>query len=203
MLGMKVILDILMHGVIDADIIHRAADRVRNGPYFERLNEGTEVQHDPEYEAYDGGYYLVAGAATSLTSRSTGPAGSPASTHWWRSTPSWFVRRSDGEIIGVYTKAFDGANLAWQDYFMESADACPRLLDGFRFDAPTYNALPNWSPETESRASSSTARLRRALCAAPTALKGSSPTRCSTPSQRHALPELCIWTSPTTTTSTG
>jgi glycosidase len=86
--------------------------------------------------------------------------------------PDWFLRRSDGEIIGVYTKAFDGANIEWQEYFTESAlDLVRRLdIDGFRFDAPTYNEVPNWSPATEKRASASQlgsvghfARLRPAL----------------------------------------
>ena len=171
-LGMKVILDILMHGVIDADIIHRAADRVRNGPYFERLNEGTEVQHDPEYEAYDGQDYLVAWSRHILDFEEHWAGGSPGEHPLVAQHPEWFVRRSDGEIIGVYTKAFDGANLAWQEYFTESALNLVRRLgiDGFRFDAPTYNEVPNWSPETEKRASASQlgsvdhfARLRTAL----------------------------------------
>ena len=171
-LGMKVILDILMHGVIDADIIHRAADRVRNGPYFERLNEGTEVQHDPEYEAYDGQDYLVAWSRHILDFEEHWAGGSPGEHPLVAQHPEWFVRRSDGEIIGVYTKAFDGANLAWQEYFTEAAlDLVRRLgIDGFRFDAPTYNEVPNWSPETEKRASASQlgsvehfARLRTAL----------------------------------------
>ena len=56
---------------------------------------------------------------------------------------------------GSTTKAFDVSNLAWQDYFTASAlDLVRRLdVDGFRFDAPTYNEVPNWSPATEKRAS--------------------------------------------------
>jgi hypothetical protein len=67
------------------------------------------------------------------------------------------MRDSSGEIIGVYTKAFDVANPDWQRYFTASALNLVRRLgiDGFRFDAPTYNGFPNWSPATEKRASAS------------------------------------------------
>jgi glycosidase len=171
-LGMRVILDILMHGVIDAEIIHRAADRVRNGPYFERLDEGTDLEWDPEFEGYQGQDYLVAWSRHILDFEEHWAGGSPGEHPLVAEHPEWFVRRSDGEIIGVYTKAFDVANIAWQEYFTESAlDLVRRLdIDGFRFDAPTYNDVPNWSPATEKRASASQlgsvehfARLRTAL----------------------------------------
>ncbi len=154
-LGLKVILDILMHGVIDADIIGRAADRVRNGPYFDRLNEGMEVVPDPEFTAYEERDYLVAWSRHILDFEPYWAAGSPGTHPLVDQHPEWFVRRSDGEIIGVYTKAFDVSNLAWQEYFTNVAlDLVRRLdIDGFRFDAPTYNEVPNWSPATEGRAS--------------------------------------------------
>jgi len=154
-LGMKVILDILMHGVIDADIIGRAADRVRNGPWFARLNDGVEIVPDPEFTAYEERDYLVAWSRHIIDFEPYWAAGSPGTHPLVDEHPEWFVRRSDGEIIGVYTKAFDVSNLAWQEYFTASAlDLVHRLdIDGFRFDAPTYNEVPNWSPATEKRAS--------------------------------------------------
>lgn len=156
-LGMRVILDILMHGVIDAEIIHRAADRVRNGPYFARLDEGTEIAPDPEYQAYQGQDYLVAWSRHILDFEQHWAGGSPGGHPLVAEHPEWFVRDSAGEIIGVYTKAFDVANPAWQEYFTEAALNLVRRLDidGFRFDAPTYNEVPNWSPATEKRASAS------------------------------------------------
>ncbi len=156
-LGMKVILDILMHGVIDADIIHRAADRVRSGPYFSRLDEGTEIVPDGEHMAYQGQDYLVSWSRHILDFEEHWAGGSPGEHPLVDEHPDWFVRNSAGEIIGVYTKAFDVANLDWQEYFTKSAlDLVRRLdIDGFRFDAPTYNEVPNWSPATEKRASAS------------------------------------------------
>ena len=154
-LGLKVILDILMHGVIDAEIIGRAADRVRNGPYFDRLNEGMEIIPDAEFTAYEERDYLVAWSRHILDFEPYWAAGSPGTHPLVDEHPEWFVRRSDGEIIGVYTKAFDVSNLVWQEYFTNAAlDLVRRLdIDGFRFDAPTYNEVPNWSPATEKRAS--------------------------------------------------
>jgi glycosidase len=156
-LGMKVILDILMHGVIDADIIRRAADRVRSGPYFSRLDEGTQIVPDAEHMAYQGQDYLVAWSRHILDFEEHWAGGSPGEHALVDEHPDWFVRNSAGEIIGVYTKAFDVANLDWQEHFTESAlDLVRRLdIDGFRFDAPTYNEVPNWSPATEKRASAS------------------------------------------------
>ncbi|MBA3377290.1 MAG: hypothetical protein H0T93_00255 [Chloroflexia bacterium] len=171
-LGMRVILDILMHGVIDADIIGRAADRVRSGPYAARLNEGTEIVPDPEFTAYEERDYLVGWSRHILDFESYWATGSPGTHPLVDEHPEWFVRRSDGEIIGVYTKAFDVSNLAWQEYFTNAAlDLMRRLdIDGFRFDAPTYNEVPNWSPATEKRASAQQlgsvehfARLRTSL----------------------------------------
>jgi glycosidase len=146
-----------MHGVIDADIIRRAADRVRTGPYFPRLEEGTEIVPDPEHLAYQGQDYLVAWSRHILDFEEHWAAGSPGEHPLVTEHPEWFVRNSAGDIIGVYTKAFDGANIEWQEYFTEAAlDLVRRLdIDGFRFDAPTYNEVPNWSPATERRASAS------------------------------------------------
>lgn len=154
-LGLKVILDILMHGVIDAEIIHRAADRVRNGPYFPRLNEGTEIVPDDEFLAYQGQDYLVSWARHILDFEPYWSEGSPGAHPMADEHPEWFVRNSAGEIIGVYTKAFDVSNPEWQDYFTRSALWLMTELDidGFRFDAPTYNEFPNWSNATEKRAS--------------------------------------------------
>lgn len=153
-LGMKVILDILMHGVIDADVIHRAADRVRHGPYVARLNEGVTAAGETP-PAYEPGDYLVAWSRHILDFEEHWAGGSPGEHPLVAAYPEWFMRNSAGEIIGVYTKAFDVANVAWQDYFTASAlDLVRRLdIDGFRFDAPTYNDAENWSDATAARAS--------------------------------------------------
>ncbi len=170
--GMHVILDILMHGVIDETMIKRTADRVRNGPYFPRFDEGTEIEPNEDSTAYEGFDYLLGWARHIIDFEPYWAQGSPGDHPMAADHPDWFVRDSTGEIIGVYTKAFDNNNVAWQEYF---TGVCLMLIerlgvDGFRFDAPTYNEVPNWSAATERRASASQlgsvehfARLRGAL----------------------------------------
>lgn len=170
--GMRVILDILMHGVIDENMITATADRVRNGPYFDRLDEGADVQPNDDFTAYKGFDYLVSWARHILDFEPHWVGGSPGDHPMAAEHPEWFIRDSSAKIIGVYTKAFDTNNVAWQEYF---TGICLMLMerlgvDGFRFDAPTYNDVPNWSPATEQRASASQlgsvehfARLRSVL----------------------------------------
>jgi glycosidase len=155
--GMRVILDILMHGVIDANMITATADRVRNGPYFARLSEGTEIQPNEDFTAYRDYDYMVSWARHILDFEPHWAGGSPGDHPLAAEHPEWFIRDSAGTIIGVYTKAFDTNNIAWQEYF---TGVCLMLMerlgvDGFRFDAPTYNEVPNWSEATERRASAS------------------------------------------------
>ena len=95
------------------------------------------------------------------------------------------MRDADQQIIGMYTKAFDVANPAWQDYFSRSCEDIVRQLDidGFRFDAPTYNDLPNWSTATEGRASYSALGCLTLFEQLRTRLK-------------HLKPELILYTEP-------
>lgn len=152
-LGMRVILDILMHGVIDQEVMARTAARVRSDPIFARLDEPMARPFGTGVEGAEA--MGIAWRRHILDFEAHWSGGSPARHRLVDEHPEWFMRNSMGEIIGVYTNAFDVANLAWQDSFMEAAEALVRRLDvdGFRFDAPTYNALPNWSPATARRAS--------------------------------------------------
>jgi glycosidase len=148
-LGMRVILDILMHGVIDQEIMAETAARVRSGPYFARLAEPTPVfTADPDAGAISWSRHILDFEPHWL-------AGSPPRHPLALEHPEWFMRDSAQKIIGIYTKAFDAANPAWQEYFMQATETLVKRLDidGFRFDAPTYNDLPNWSKATEKRAS--------------------------------------------------
>lgn len=151
-LGIRVILDILMHGVIDQEVMAQTASSVRSGPYFGRLHESTFPQRSGS-AARDA--MLVAWCRHILDFEPYWSGGSPARHSLTDEHPEWFTRDSAQNIVGIYTKAFDVANLAWQEYFTDAAiDLIRRLdIDGFRFDAPTYNALPNWSVSTERRAS--------------------------------------------------
>ncbi|MGH2561110.1 MAG: alpha-amylase family glycosyl hydrolase [Thermomicrobiales bacterium] len=154
-LGMRVILDILLHGVIDQEVMAETVERVRTGPFFARLDEAMSNPFGAGLSGVE--QMQIAWCRHILDFEPHWAGGSPPRHPLADEHPAWFMRNSAGEIIGIYTKAFDVANVAWQDYFTGAAlDLVRRLdVDGFRFDAPTYNALPNWSPATQHRASHS------------------------------------------------
>ena len=147
-LDMHVILDILLHGVIDQEVITETAGRVRSGPYFERLAQQTNTMFTSESSAISWSRHI-------LDFERYWAGGSPFRHSLADEHPEWFMRDSAQNIIGIYTKAFDVANTAWQEYFADAAVHLVKELDidGFRFDAPTYNDLPNWSTATARRAS--------------------------------------------------
>jgi hypothetical protein len=154
--GMKVILDVLLHGVLDQGSITAAADGVRSGPYADRLDEdtGDSFSTDPnDHAGYD-----IAWSRHIIDFEPHWVAGSPPRSPLLDEHPDWFFRDSAGEVMGVYTRAFDARNTAWQDWFIAAMVALVERLDvdGFRFDAPSYNSFANWSPATRHRASAST-----------------------------------------------
>ena len=151
--GMRLILDVVMHGVIDKESIGEAAEAVRQGPWAELALAGaTEV----EAEGLDSlDQARLSWSRHILDFEKSWMDGSPLRHPLTMEHPEWFSTDSSGKISGVYTKAFDLSNPAWQRYF---ADAMVRLverlgIDGFRFDAPGYNNFPNWSERTRSHAS--------------------------------------------------
>lgn len=154
--GMRVILDVLLHGVLDQESIGEAADGVRTGPYATRVTAETGDSFSTDVNDWDN--YLIAWSRHILDFEPYWKAGSPAVSPLIARHPNWFFRNSQGHVTGVYTKAFDSSVPEWQDYFIEAMSFLVRELDidGFRFDAPTYNDFPNWSPEKRARASAST-----------------------------------------------
>lgn len=151
--GIRVILDVLLHGVVDQESVNAALDGIARGPLADRLEEqpgdtlGTDVS--------DSTSYLIAWSRHIHDFADAWRGGSPARTPLEDEHPGWFFRDSSGQVSGVYTKAFDARNREWQRYFRESMLHLVRELDidGFRFDAPTYNHFPNWSESTRVRAS--------------------------------------------------
>lgn len=127
--------------------------RLRSGPYFSRLGEVTDKAWGTGQAALDA--MNVAWSRHVLDFEPCWYQDSPPHHPLLDEHPEWFMRDSAGNVIGIYTNAFDVANIAWQEYFSDAAEELVRRLgiDGFRFDAPTYNDLPNWSKPTEHRAS--------------------------------------------------
>ena len=146
--GMRVLLDVIMHGVVDKEIVDETLAAVLSGPFADRLGDGhidymarsredvAWARHIVEYARY-------------------WREGSPDRHPLADEHPEWFMRDSAGRITRRYTKAFDIAHPGWQRYFV---DACVALverlgIDGYRVDAPTYNAFATWADGREHRAS--------------------------------------------------
>ncbi|HWH96909.1 MAG TPA: alpha-amylase family glycosyl hydrolase, partial [Pseudolysinimonas sp.] len=157
--GLRLILDVLMHGVIDRESIGRAADGVRQGPYADRLGEPVDlIGSDPT----DADAAAIPWSRHILDFENYWREGSPERHRLVDEHPDWFSRDTAGGVVGIYTQAFDLSHPDWQRYFVDSTiDLVRRLgIDGFRFDAPSYNAFPNWSPRTRARASAATLGAR-------------------------------------------
>jgi len=153
--GIRVILDILLHGVLDKEIIKIAADGVRSGPFADLVNSETGDSFHSDVKDWNN--YLIAWSRHILDFEKYWYEGSPQKSPLIEEHPDWFYRNSDGEVQGVYTKAFDARNIDWQNYFIAACEFLMRELniDGFRFDAPSYNDFPNWSKWSRGRAGAS------------------------------------------------
>lgn len=153
--GIKVILDVLLHGVLDKEIIKIAADGVRSGEFSQLISAETADSFSADVKDWHN--YLIAWSRHIIDFEPYWSAGSPARTHLQDEHPEWFYRNSDGEITGVYTKAFDARSESWREYFIDSMLYLVNELniDGFRFDAPTYNDFYNWAPWARYRAGAS------------------------------------------------
>jgi Alpha amylase, catalytic domain/Domain of unknown function (DUF3459) len=147
-LGMRVLLDVIMHGVVDAEVVDETVAAVRSGPYAERLGDGTIDFLSRSAEDVAWSRHIVEYAPHWR-------AGARARHPLPDAHPEWFMRDSAGRITRRYTKAFDIAHPGWQRYFLDAcADLVARLdVDGFRVDAPTYNDFASWAPERAGRAS--------------------------------------------------
>lgn len=150
--GMRVILDVLLHGVLDNESIDSAVEGVKNGPMMAKLD--NEVTDTLASDLTDDEGYWIAWSRHILDFSEYWRGGSPAKTPLEASHPEWFATDSAGQVSGIYTKAFDARNPSWQRFFRESMMHLVREydVDGFRFDAPTYNFFANWAPWARARA---------------------------------------------------
>jgi glycosidase len=123
-LGLKVILDVVLHGCADKEIIRW--DMAQFGPYYDFIFKEW-LQRSDERSRYRDEH------------------------------PEWFMQNEQGETAKVYTWAFDAANCSYQDFLIDVLKHYITDLgvDGFRFDAPTWNCMPNWADGLPYRASTS------------------------------------------------
>jgi glycosidase len=155
-LGLRVILDVLLHGVIDRRSVRAALTQVEDSgllagpaPVTGDVFADTPASWPALQRAW--GQHIVDFAPYWI-------AGSPEVHRLTQEQPGWFCRDSAGHLTGIYTEAFDLANADWQRYFcVAMLDLVDRFqVDGFRFDAPTYNNFASWAPERRIRASAAT-----------------------------------------------
>ena len=128
-LGIKVILDILLHGVLDKEIIKIAADGVRSGPFAQLISSETGDSFNADVKDWHN--YLIAWSRHILDFEKYWYEGSPAVSPLIAQHPDWFYTNSKGEVQGVYTKAFDARSISWQDYFIS---ACEFLMNELNID---------------------------------------------------------------------
>lgn len=152
-LGMRVILDVLLHGVLDNEAVDSALAGIAAGPLADRLDQVTGDSFGSDIA--DQTNYQIAWSRHIHDFAEDWKGGSPLRTPLESEHPDWFLRDSSGAVSGVYTKAFDARNEEWQRYFRSAMLTLIDTLDidGFRFDAPTYNNTANWSTWSRARAS--------------------------------------------------
>jgi glycosidase len=150
--GMRVILDVLLHGVLDNESVDMALEGIAAGPLASRLEEETGDSFTSDLS--DDTNYFIAWSRHIHDFAEHWKGGSPLRSPLIDEHPEWFFRNSDGAVTGVYTKAFDARNPDWQEYFRAAMLHLVLTLDvdGFRFDAPTYNNFPNWAEWSRARA---------------------------------------------------
>jgi hypothetical protein len=115
-LGMKVILDVVLHGCVDKEIVRW--DMRAFGHRYDFIF-GEWLKAADEHSVYR------------------------------QEHPEWFMQDENGETARIYTWAFDHGSHSFQDYLVEVLRNYLSNLnvDGFRFDAPTWNCIPNWNPD--------------------------------------------------------
>ncbi len=118
-LGMKVILDVLMHGCIDTEI----AD-------FDKEHYSSRRYYWPEWQK----------KIPELVGVERGRINPLREEH-----PDWFIYENPNEIFKCYTWIFDHTNRGFQEYFAEAMEISVRDwgVDGFRFDAPEWGCGVN------------------------------------------------------------
>lgn len=133
--GMRVILDWIVHGVIDKQIARQLMKQISAVP-------------DPHYQHTGLADYVLNFVPAWIEKA---PEVSPLRAQH----PDWFMKSPDGGTEYVYTWAFDLENPELQKYMTDALVFYVRDydVDGFRVDAPTWNSFPNWDRKIPYRAS--------------------------------------------------
>ena len=138
--GMRIIIDIVLHGVIDLEAVDLQAER-RHA--LEQAG-GPEPMWRPLWHTYE--------RAHEDAWRRNAPAVHP----YYLEHPEWFATMPDGSAQFTYSRSFDLRHPGLQSFFIERLTALVDDwgIDGFRFDAPWW-AYYNyrWTEDAGYRAS--------------------------------------------------
>jgi hypothetical protein len=138
--GMRIIVDIVLHGVIDLEAVDLQAER-RDA--LERSG-GPVPKWRPLWHTYERAH------------EEAWRQNAPAVHHYYLEHPEWFSTMPDGSAQFTYSRSFDLRHPGLRTFFIERLTELVQdwHIDGFRFDAPWW-AYYNyrWTEDAGYRAS--------------------------------------------------
>ena len=147
--GMRILLDVILHGGLDASAL--ALQKARQ-EFFKAEIAGTDAAYDSKVVTGQMlRHWIVYEKAHEPFWARTAPEVHP----FWASHPEWFSAKKDGSCQYTYTRSFNLRHRGFQDFFARELLRCVQEfgVDGFRFDAPFWTAQQyDWN-ETGHRAS--------------------------------------------------
>jgi hypothetical protein len=142
--GIRLILDVILHGGLDASAVAEQKKRQAHFGLADRpvtTNDLTIMEHDVFLQ------WIVYERAHEEGWRRAVPEVHP----FWATHPEWFSKRKDGSCQYTYTRAFDLRSPAFQEFFASELLRCVQEfgVDGFRFDAPYWTWRQfNWGQDS-------------------------------------------------------
>jgi hypothetical protein len=131
--GMHVIVDIILHGVLDQEALDQQQAR-RQALAAPEPDVSDRPLAGPRTNPYDWDAYEVA-------HESAWREAAPAVHPYWLSNPEWFTQLPDGRAQFTYTRSLDLRHPGFREFFVESLTelVATEGIDGYRFDAPWWN----------------------------------------------------------------
>jgi hypothetical protein len=152
--GMRVLLDVILHGVLDRRTVTSRAASAGTSPFASRTDPIPDVTVLDALDPEEADLYAIAGARGRIESRPADERRLPERHPLLDLHPEWFTRDSAGDVTGIHNLGFDMAHPGFQKWVTDCLLDMARHLDvdGFRLDAPAWNAYHNWSPRTRTNA---------------------------------------------------
>ena len=152
--GMHVLLDVILHGVMDRETVAVHSDARRDNPFAGRTDPIPDVTVLDTLDPAEADLYAIASARGRVEVEPGREERHPVRHPLLDEHPEWFTRDSAGAVTGTHNLGFDMAHPGFQTWFVDYALSLVRRLDvdGFRLDAPVWNDYHNWSPRTRTNA---------------------------------------------------